>query len=47
MGRRQHWSRLIDTNAAEPGEPTPFDFGSTCAVTGRSALLFMLQSDAP
>jgi isoamylase len=42
-----HWSRLIDTTAPEPGEPVRVDFGATCSVAGRSALLFMLRPDTP
>jgi glycogen operon protein len=42
-----HWSRRIDTNAPEPGGPARVDFGTSCSVTGRSAVLFMLQPDTP
>jgi glycogen operon protein len=42
-----HWSKLVDTNLADQSEPARFAFGATYDVTGRSLLLFILNSEAP
>jgi isoamylase len=41
----RRWLRLIDTNDSTQGGETPYDFGHRYQVTGRSLLVFVLDSD--
>jgi isoamylase len=41
-----HWQLLIDTNLPEDAEMGTFETGEAYGVTGRSLLLFALESDA-
>ncbi len=41
------WELVIDTNLPNQAEMSPFAFGHTYGVTGRSLLVFALQSAAP
>ena len=40
-----HWQLVIDTNLAEDAEMGRFGSGEVYGVTGRSLLLFVLQTD--
>ena len=41
----EHWQLLIDTNLPEDAEMGSFETGAAYGVTGRSLLLFALESD--